>query len=67
MEARITELEIRLTHLEVTSEVLDKIIITQQKEIDALKLQVSILSKKLTAAADSQVTDEKNEAPPPHY
>lgn len=67
MEARTTELEIRLTHIEVIIDVLDKTIITQQKDIDALKLQVSILEKKLKAAAESQVADEKDETPPPHY
>ncbi len=36
MEPRITELEIRLTHIEVILDVLDKTIITQQKEIETL-------------------------------
>lgn len=67
MEARTTELEIRLTHIEVIIDVLDKTIITQQKDIDTLKLQVSILEKKLKAAATSQIADEKDETPPPHY
>jgi SlyX protein len=67
MDERITELEIRLTHMEVTVEVLDKMIITQRKEIDTLKLQASILEKKLEAATESQIADEKDEMPPPHY
>lgn len=67
MEARATELEIRLTHMEVTIDVLDKTIITQQGEIDQLKLQMSILEKKLKSATESQLADEKDETPPPHY
>ena len=67
MEARTTELEIRLTHIEVIIDVLDKTIITQQKDIDMLKLQVSILEKKLKAAAESQIADVKDETLPPHY
>ena len=67
MEKRATELEIRLTHMEVTIEVLDKAIINQQGEIDRLKLKISILEKKLETAIESQVADEKDETPPPHY
>jgi SlyX protein len=67
MEKRATELEIRLTHMEVTLEVLDKTIITQQGDIDRLKLQISILEKKLKSATQSQLADEKDETPPPHY
>lgn len=67
MDKRITELEIRLTHMEVTVEVLDKIAIAQQAEIDSLKLKVEILEKKLKAAAESQIAHEKDETPPPHY
>lgn len=67
MDKRITELEIRLTHMEVTVEVLDKMIINQQTEIDALKLKIEVLEKKLKAAAESQIAHEKDETPPPHY
>jgi SlyX protein len=67
MEKRTTELEIRLTHMEDTMDVLDKTIVGQQDEINKLKLQVSILEKKLENAAASQIADEKDETPPPHY
>jgi len=67
MEKRATELEIRLTHMEVTLEVLDTTIINQQSDIDRLKLQISILEKKLKSATESQLADEKDETPPPHY
>ena len=67
MEKSITELEIRLTHMEDTLDVLDKTIISQRGEIDKLKLQISILEKKLQSTTESQVADEKDETPPPHY
>lgn len=67
MEDRVTELEIRLTHLEDTIDILDKTIITQQNQIDMLMLKLSILEKKLKAASESQVAHEKDETPPPHY
>jgi SlyX protein len=67
MENRITELEIRLTHLEETIEVLNQSIIKQHNEIDTLQLQVSILERKIKASQSSPVAHESEETPPPHY
>ena len=67
MENRITELEIRLTHLEDTIEVLNKTIIRQHSDIDLLQLQVSILEKKIKASQPSPIAHESEETPPPHY
>lgn len=67
MEERTTELEIRLTHLEDTIDILDSTIINQQGQIDMLVLKISILERKLKAASESQIADEKDETPPPHY
>ena len=67
MENRITELEIRLTHLEDTIEVLNRTIIKQHAEIDMLQLQVTNLEKKIKASHPSQVAHESEETPPPHY
>jgi len=67
MDERITELEIRLTHLEDTIDVLNQTIIDQHKLVDQLQLQISILEKKLKAAATSNIAHESEETPPPHY
>lgn len=67
MENRVTELEIRLTHLEDTIEVLNRTIIKQHDEIDLLQLQVSQLEKKIKASQSSPVALESEETPPPHY
>ncbi len=67
MENRVTELEIRLTHLEETIEVLNNTIIKQHDEIDLLQLQVSQLEKKIKASQSSPVALESEETPPPHY
>ena len=67
MHERITEVEIRLTHIEDTLDVLNQTIIDQHKLIDQLQLQISILEKKLKAAASSNVAHESEETPPPHY
>lgn len=67
MDERITEVEIRLTHIEDTLDVLNQTIIDQHKLIDQLQLQISILEKKLKAAASSNIAHEREETPPPHY
>jgi len=67
MEERITELEIKLAHVENTIDILDQTVITQQSQIDILMLKMSILEKKLKAAGESQIANEKDETPPPHY
>ncbi len=67
MDNRVTELEIRLTHLEDTIETLNQTIIKQSDEINLLQLQVSILEKKIKSAQTSPVAHESEETPPPHY
>lgn len=67
MDNRITELEIRLTHLEETLDIFDSTIIKQNAEIETLKLQMEILEKKLKASANAHIADESEETPPPHY
>ena len=67
MEDRITELEIRLTHIEDTLDVLNQTVIDQHNLIDQLQLKLSILDKKLKAAATSNIASESEETPPPHY
>ena len=67
MQERVTELEIKLAHLENTIDILDQTVIAQQSQIDILMLKMSILEKKLKAASESQVAHEKDETPPPHY
>ena len=67
MDERITEVEIRLTHIEDTLDVLNQTIIDQHKLIDQLQLQISILEKKLKASAASNIAHESEETPPPHY
>lgn len=66
-EQRITELEIRLTHQDESIESLSNIIIKQHDEIDRLKLRMEILERRLKEAAESQLAEQKDETPPPHY
>ncbi|MBE9567566.1 MAG: SlyX family protein [Proteobacteria bacterium] len=67
LDSRVMELEVRLTHLEDTIEVLNKTIIAQYGAIDLLELQVSQLEKKIKASQSSPVAHESEETPPPHY
>ena len=67
MDERITELEIRLTHMEDTLDVINQTVIDQHQLIDMLQLKITILEKKLKSAAESNVASEKDETPPPHY
>ena len=67
MENRITELEIRLTHLEDTIEVLNETIIKQHSDIDILQLQVSVLAKKIKTSQSTPIAHESEETLPPHY
>ena len=68
MDQRVTELEIRLTHLEDTIDVLNQTIIKQGDEIYTLQVQIVELNKKLKATqTDSPVAHESEETPPPHY
>ena len=67
MEDRITELEIRLTHIEDTLDVLNQSIIDQHYLIDQLQLQIAILEKKLKTVVSSNLASESEETPPPHY
>ena len=67
MEDRITELEIRLTHIEDTIDVLNQTVIEQHNRIGQLQSQIEVLEKKLRAVATSNIAHESEETPPPHY
>lgn len=66
-ETRVTELEIRLTHMEDTIESLNQTIIKQYAAIDALQLQITVLEKKLKTVQETNIAHESEETPPPHY
>ncbi len=67
MDERFTELEIRLTHLEDTLDILNHSVIEQRDEIDRLKHQIEALEKRLKAQSESLIAKQSEETPPPHY
>jgi SlyX protein len=65
MEDRLIELETRLTYQDDLLQKLDEVVIMQQREIDALKLQVRHISDQLRNVSPEGSMGE--EPPPPHY
>jgi len=62
MESRLTDLEVRYTHLERQIAELSEVVFAQQKLIDGLVRQLTATKAELTQLS-APVTNEK----PPHY
>lgn len=66
VDARINELECRLTFQDDTIQSLNDVVVSQQRQIDRLQLQIAALVKR-QEEQQSQFGLEDNHAPPPHY
>lgn len=66
VQARINELECRLTFQDDTIQSLNDVVVSQQRQIDRLQLQITALVKR-QEEQQSQFGLEDNHAPPPHY
>ncbi len=66
LDNRITDLEIRLTHLDDTVEVLNRTIIDQQDRIDRLERSLKQLLSEHERIRDA-VAPEIVDTRPPHY
>lgn len=67
MESRIEDLEVRSAHQEQAVEELSRELREQQRLVEELRVQVRHLSGMLKAMTPSNIADESQEAPPPHY
>ena len=67
IDARLVDLEIRITHQEATLQQLNDVIVSQQKLIDALTAQIATLKHQLSAQAQFNIAHTSEETPPPHY
>jgi SlyX protein len=69
VEQRITELEIKMAHQELTIEELNQIIIKQQTEIDNFHTYLKILKNEMESLQFDQKEsmEQSIEQPPPHY
>ena len=66
-DARLIDLEIRLTHQEATLQALNDVVATQQGVIDHLRKEVEALTRQLRAMAPADIAAPWEETPPPHY
>ncbi len=69
MEERVTELEIRLTHLESGLDEITRVLLERDRQIEALqreqqRLQLRLRDMDLTAGGAGS---DAPEPPPPHY
>ncbi len=64
-DSRLTELEIRFTQQQELLQELSEVLYAQQRELDALRLEVGALKKKLEG--DPGLVDARQQERPPHY
>ena len=65
-EQRVTELESRLAFQDDTIQTLNDVLVTQQRELERLQLQVAALARRQEEIG-GQLDSAEEEAPPPHY
>jgi SlyX protein len=66
-EARITELEIKLTYAEDLLEQLNLTVFRQQQRIDLLQQELRLLNNRMENLAASEEKSDLREEIPPHY
>ena len=67
MDARITELEVKLAFQDDLLEALNQTVAQQQQQIDLLQAQMRQLYQQMKTLQPSGLADEADEPPPPHY
>jgi len=67
LEARIEQLEMKVAFQEDNIETLNQEIFEQQRRIQQLIEQVTLLAVKLKESEPNQLASEKEEMRPPHY
>ncbi|MEN5090257.1 SlyX family protein [Pseudomonas protegens] len=66
LEERVTDLESRLAFQDDTIQALNDVLVSQQKIVERLQLQMSALLKRQEEMV-GQFESFEEEAPPPHY
>lgn len=67
MEDKITDLEIRLTHQEAAIEEINTVLLKQHSQLESLIADIQILQRQLRDMSESNIADQSQETPPPHY
>lgn len=66
-DARLIDLEIRLTHQEATLQALNDVIADQQRVIHQLRKEVETLKRQIRDMSPAGIAAPWEETPPPHY
>jgi SlyX protein len=66
LDERVTDLESRLAFQDDTIQALNNVLVSQQKVVDRLQLQMAALLKRQEEMV-GQFESFEEEAPPPHY
>lgn len=64
---RLEALETKVSFQDVTIDELNQMVIILQRETSKLKEQLQVISEKLKAAQLSDIANQSDETPPPHY
>jgi len=67
MKERITDIEIQLMHHENTIQQLNEVITRQQLAIEELQADFRQILENLRKLDNSDMSDQQEEEPPPHY
>lgn len=67
MDTRLTDVEIRLTHQEAALDEMNQVLLKQHQLIETLRHDLKILQRQLREVRASNVADQSEETPPPHY
>ncbi|ABR74053.1 SlyX protein [Actinobacillus succinogenes] len=67
LEERIAELEMKITFQDNLLEELNLALVQQQFVIDRIQVQLRHLTAKLKDMQPSNIADQAEETPPPHY
>lgn len=67
MNNDVIDLQIRLSHQENHLQELDNVIYLQQQQIDALLKKITVLEKHLCNLTESNILNNAEDRPPPHY
>lgn len=67
MSAELIELQTQLAFQEQTIAELNEVMISQQKQIDLLRLEIKLLKEKLGVLEDRIETGPPQNEKPPHY
>jgi len=67
LAARVTELEILLTHMQAEFQQLNSAVLDQQQQLDAINKQLDLLGHRVDKLAEDPEKRDPNQERPPHY